>query len=205
MASSQDGELLRRLRNGDKSVIGEFIDLYREPLRRMIELRMDARLAGRLSCADVLQDVSIVALQRIDHYLAKPEFPFHIWLRMLAGQCLIDTRRKHLGAQKRDAGCEIPLHGKAFPQANSVSMAGVLLGHLTSPSDALIRKEQVATMESALDRMDATDREVLTMRHFEHMENEEVAAALGLTITAASKRYVRALRRLKEAMAHLKA
>jgi RNA polymerase sigma-70 factor (ECF subfamily) len=46
--------------------------------------------------------------------------------------------------------------------------------------------------------MDPIDREVLALRHFEELNNNETAAVLGLHKAAASQRYVRALRRLKE-------
>jgi RNA polymerase sigma-70 factor (ECF subfamily) len=46
--------------------------------------------------------------------------------------------------------------------------------------------------------MDALDREVLVLRHFEHLSNDEAALALGLKKSTASQRYIRALKRLKE-------
>ena len=49
--------------------------------------------------------------------------------------------------------------------------------------------------------MDPIDREILALRHFEELNNSETAAVLGLHKAAASNRYVRALRRLKEVLA----
>jgi RNA polymerase sigma-70 factor (ECF subfamily) len=48
--------------------------------------------------------------------------------------------------------------------------------------------------------LDPTDREVLALRHFEELSNQEVAALLGIQTAAASKRYVRAIERLKDAL-----
>ena len=45
--------------------------------------------------------------------------------------------------------------------------------------------------------MDEIDREVLALRHFEELTNNEVAEVLGLQKSAASNRYVRALTRLR--------
>ena len=58
-------------------------------------------------------------------------------------------------------------------------------------------------LRGALDQLDPTDREVLALRHFEELSNLETAAVLGIQPAAASKRYVRALERLKGALAKL--
>jgi RNA polymerase sigma-70 factor (ECF subfamily) len=82
-------------------------------------------------------------------------------------------------------------------------MAASLAGEQTSPSLAAIRGEMMTQLEAALDRLDPIDREVLALRHFEELSNNEVAALLGIQKAAASKRYVRALERLKGALAEI--
>ncbi len=191
-------ELLARLRQGEQQALADLFARYREALRRMIDVRLDHRLGGRVSPSDVLQEAYIDALKRVEHYFAKPEVPFYLWLRWITGQRLIEVHRQHLGAQMRDAGQEISLNYPGVPAASSTCLAARLVGHLTSPSEALVRAERFALLEDALARMDALDREVLTLRHFEEMSNTETAAVLGIQPAAASKRYVRALRRLKD-------
>jgi len=51
-----------------------------------------------------------------------------------------------------------------------------------------------------LNAMDPLDREILTLRHFEELTNTEAAEVLGLQKSAASNRYIRALKRLKDAL-----
>jgi RNA polymerase sigma-70 factor (ECF subfamily) len=69
---------------------------------------------------------------------------------------------------------------------------------MTSPSQAAIRHELQARLHAALDEMNPLDREILALRHFEELSNNEVARVLEITPEAASKRYLRALRRLRE-------
>ncbi len=196
-----DGEdiarLLERVRRGDQAALAELFDRYRPRLRRMVELRLDARLAGRVSASDVLQEAYIDALKRVDHYFLKPDQPFFGWLRLVVGQRLADVHREHM-AQKRDAGQEVSLDRGGVPAADSGYLAAGLIGHLSSPSHAARRNEAVARLEDGLARMDPVDREVLALRHFEELSNAEVAAVLGIQPAAASKRYVRALGRLRE-------
>jgi len=186
--------VLERLRGGDQAALGELFAEHRDRLRRMVELRIDHRLKGRVAPSDVLQEAYIDALKRVPHYFAKPDQSFFGWLRLVVGQRLADVHREHLGAAKRDAGREVGL----APAADSGCLAGFLAGHLTSPSGAAQRAEAVLGVERALDQLDPTDREILALRHFEELSNGETAEALGIQPAAASKRYVRALARLKQ-------
>src|SRR5262249_52885555 len=129
---------------------------------------------------------------------ADPTTSAYLWLRALTAQKLIDLMRHHLGTKMRDAGREIALHHGVLPQASSLSLAQQLLGRLTSPSRAAIRAETQLRIQEALNAMEPIDRDVLALRHFELLSNSEVAQVLSLSKAAASNRYVRALRRLKQ-------
>jgi RNA polymerase sigma-70 factor (ECF subfamily) len=98
----------------------------------------------------------------------------------------------------RDAGQELSLYRGGLPMASSVSLAAQLLGRLTSPTLAAVRAEVQVRLQEALNSMDPLDREVLTLRHFEELSNGETALVLGIQKSAASNRYVRALKRLKD-------
>jgi RNA polymerase sigma-70 factor, ECF subfamily len=189
-------ELVSRLRTGDQTALGELFDRHRDKLRRMVQLRLDHRLAGRVSASDVLQEAYIDALKRVEHYFDKPDQPFFGWLRLVVGQRLADVHREQL-AQKRNAGKDLSLHHGGSP-ADSGCIAAFLVGHLSSPSSVAAKNETFARLEEALELMDPLDREVLALRHFEELSNTETAELLGIQAPAASKRYVRALARLKE-------
>jgi len=196
-------DLLHRAAGGDERAAAELFDRYRKRLRQMIRLRLDRRLQGRVDPSDVLQDAYLDMARRLPEYAANPAAPFFLWLRGLTGQRLMDLHRQHLGAKMRDAAQEVSLYRGALPQASSVSLAAQLLGRLTSASRAAIRAETQIRVQEALNSMDPLDREVLTLRHFEQLTNDETAAVLGLRKSAASNRYVRALKRLKDILAGL--
>jgi len=166
----------------------------------MVRLRLDRRLAGRLDASDVLQEAYLEADKRFAEYLRDPAIPFFLWLRLVTGQKLTDLHRHHLGVKMRDAGMEVSLRRGAMPQASSISLVELLLGRLTSPTRAAQRAEMQLRLQEALNRMDPIDREVLVLRHFEELSNAETAQALGLEKTAASNRYIRALKRLKDVL-----
>jgi RNA polymerase sigma-70 factor (ECF subfamily) len=200
-ADQRTAALLTRLRAGDAEALGELFELHRERLWRMLYVRLDRRVASRVSCDDVLQEAFLDVARRIGEYLASAAVPFYVWLRFIVVQRLNMVQRAHLGAQRRDVSQEVPLLARSDPPASAESMAGQLVSHLTSPSQAAIRRELHDRLRAALDEMDSLDREVLALRHFEELANNEVAELLGISKDAASKRHVRALKRLRAILA----
>ena len=191
-------EELEKLKSGDADAIAEVFSQYRDKLQRMVRFRLDRRLYGRIDTADVLQDVWLETSRRIEDYTSNPAVPFFVWVRQIAYQIIIDLHRRHLGAQKRNVSQEVSI--AKWNCDTSVSIAAQLAGNLTSPSNVAMRGERMAQLREALDSMDETDREVLALRHFEELSNNEVAEILGIQKTAASNRYVRALKRLKQVL-----
>jgi RNA polymerase sigma-70 factor (ECF subfamily) len=190
-------DLLHRAAGGDDRAVAELFDHYRKRLRQMVRLRLDRRLQGRVDPSDVIQDAYIDLIEQFPSYLARPDMPFFLWLRLVAGQRLMRVHRQHLGAAMRDAGREVSLYKGALPQASSLSLAAHLLGRLTTASQAAVRAERQLQLQAALNGMDPMDREIIALRHFEELSNGEVAQVLGLSKTAASNRYVRAMMRLQ--------
>ena len=191
-------ELLDAARHGDERALAVLVDRHRDRLERMVRLRMDWRLQGRVDPADVVQEAYLALRGRFSQYSADPRLPFFLWLRLEVGQKLVAVHRLHLGTQMRDAGQEVSLHHGALPQVTSVSLAEHLLGKLTTASHAAMRVKLKLRVQEALNSVDPQDREVLILRHFEELSNAEAAQVLGLKPSAACNRYVRALKRLKD-------
>jgi RNA polymerase sigma-70 factor (ECF subfamily) len=189
-------KLMDAVHAGDGDALASLFSMYRERLRRMVELRMDAKLRGRVSASDILQEAYIGALKRLHHYQASTDVPIFVWLRAVTMQRLIDAHRRHVGGLARDAGREIGLGEIDAIGAGSAQIAE-LFADTTSPSLAARRGEALTLVREALEQLDPIDREVLVLRHFEQMSNHEAAAALCIKPAAASKRYVRALERLR--------
>jgi RNA polymerase sigma-70 factor (ECF subfamily) len=197
--------LLDRLRSGDQQALGELFARFRPQLRRMVELRIDPRLAARVGASDVLQEAYVDALKRQQHFFERENVSFYVWLRLVVNQSLVDTHRRHLGAKMRDAGQEQSIPptaggGSHWAAATSISLARHLVAQVQSPSQVLRQEETLQQVQAALESLEPLDREVLTLRHFEELSNNEVAELLGLQKAAASNRYVRALGRLREAL-----
>jgi RNA polymerase sigma-70 factor (ECF subfamily) len=197
-AAGSEAGLAERAREGDREALAGLFQRQSGRLRALVRLRLDPRVRGRIDESDVLQETWLDCERRFDEWRGGPEMPAFLWMRLLAAQKVAELHRRHLGAKVRDAGREA---GRpAGPPAHSASMADRLAADLTSPSRAAGRAEETSRVLAALDGLDETDREVLALRHFEELTNDQVAAVLGITKAGASNRYVRALRRLRAAV-----
>ncbi len=190
---TETGQLVERLRAGDRQALTDLFQHYRDRLHRMVELRMDTRIQGRVDASDVLQDAFLDAAARLDGYLRRRtcrrssgcgwSWPSG-WRSTTAAtsgpRCATSARRSRSTAIR-------------LPQASSAALASMLLGRLTSPSEAAVRAEMVLRVQEALNALDPLDREMVALRHFEQLSRAETAQILGITEEAGAKRYIRAL------------
>lgn len=196
-------ELLERAARGDNDALGQLLAMHEPRLSRMIRARLSPQLLGRLGVSDVIQEVRVEALGRFAGYAQRPDMPFFLWLRFLTFQHIAAVYRRNFGTQRRDVRREIRFDPRGRSTANPDAMAAQLAAGVTSPSHAAMRLETERRLRDALANLDEMDREVLSLRHFEQLTNVEVANELGIDTSAASKRYVRALARLRATMDEL--
>jgi RNA polymerase sigma-70 factor (ECF subfamily) len=189
--------LLDEARKGEPGAVDKLLGEFRDPLRKVIGMRLDPAVARRVDASDIVQDVLIEANQRLTEYLKQPDMPFHLWLRHLAQDRIIDTHRRHRMAQRRSVDREQPLARPAWADESSVSFVAQLIDTERTPTSEAIRLELQRRLATAIDQLSEDDREIILMRHQESLSNQEVASALQLTEAAASMRYLRALRRLR--------
>lgn len=184
--------LLQRARQGDPSACDGLFARHRDQLRLTVSLRLDGRIAARCDPSDVVQEVCLEAARRLGEYLLRQDVPFHLWLRGLAREKVIQLHRRHR-ADKRAVGRELP----ALPADSSAHFVHGLLGREPSPSQALVAAEVAECLRLALSQLDDESRDLILWRHFEQLSNRETAVLLNINEAAASQRYVRALERLR--------
>ena len=198
--SPETQRLLDQAKQGESSAVDQLLDQHRTSLRRMIDLRLDPALGRRVDASDIVQDVLLEASKRLADYVKNPAMPFHLWLRHIAKDHIIDMHRKHRLAQRRSIDKEQSIR-PALADQSSMDLAAQFIDQELTPASAAIRQELQRRLEGAVAEMDEDDREMILMRHFEQLSNQEVAAELGLSEAAASMRYLRAIRRLRTLLA----
>jgi len=194
--SDQTKELLDQAKQGDAAAVERLLTVHREPLRRMIDLRLDPALAARVDASDIVQDVLLEAHRRLQDYLRKPAMPFHLWLRHIAKDHIIDAHRHERLAQRRSIDREQSMNA-VRPGDSSLEWAAQFLDRDVTPASAAIRQEMERKVQAAIAQLAEDDREIILMRYVEQLPNQDVATALGLSEAAASMRCLRAVRRLQ--------
>jgi RNA polymerase sigma-70 factor (ECF subfamily) len=160
-----------------------------------MEMRLDRRLRARIDPSDAVQETQMEAYRRLDDYLARRPMPFALWLRKTAHERLLKLREQHLHAAKRSVQREMFLPGQT-----SLDLMRRMTAQGPTPSQQAIAKEHAQAVRMALTELDETDREILLMRYLEKLTNPDIAAILGLTPAAVSKRHGRALLRLERVL-----
>jgi RNA polymerase sigma-70 factor (ECF subfamily) len=192
-------ELLRQAEVGEPKAVEALFQRYRPKLRRMIEVRLDARLLTRLDPSDVVQETLAEGFRQWEAYLKNQPLPFYAWLRGIAWNRLVDLQRRHIKSQRRSIDRE---HAEN-PQLSDQSLnqfARQLLHRGGSPSEQIEKKELQDRVRQALAALSEMDRDVLLLRHLEQLSVAEVAQVLQVPEGTIKSRHYRALQRLKSAL-----
>ena len=195
--SDQTEQLLAAAKGGDDDAVNRLLEKHRAAVHRLVQVRLDRKVQQRVDVSDVVQDVMIEASGRLDKYLNDPVMAFHLWLRQIAWDRIIDTYRRHRVSAKRNMDREQPMKGGA-PDQSTMDFAAHLCDPAMTPQAAATQREIAVQVEQTIELLGDQDREIIIMRHYEHLSNQEIAEVLGLNAPAASMRYLRALRRLRE-------
>lgn len=193
--SAEDIE--QKLKNGDLSLFADAFSLHRPRLWQIIHFRLNDQIRGRVDADDVLQDVYLDAEKRLSHFVDGDFSSLFLWLRLVTGQTLSRVHRRHLSTESRSTLRESSPGGGELWGNTSLCLSQRFIAHMTSPSQAAVRVELIDEVRRALESMNDIDREVLALRHFEELTNQEVAIELNIKPKAASIRYMRALERLR--------
>jgi RNA polymerase sigma-70 factor, ECF subfamily len=194
--NNQDELWIARIRTSGLPALAELFSLHRERLRKVIAMRLSPQISCREDPADIVQEAYLDAAKRYEEYLENPVLPPYLWLRLTALQRLQMTHRKHLGTKMRDARKERPGLMKemfAFDRLPEELICGVPSGDKVA-----VQKELQAQLQVIMEKLDATSREILLLRHFEELSNSEVACLLKINKSAASNRYIRAMQKLRQ-------
>ena len=197
----QTDDLLNQARDGNDDAVNQLMERHRDAIRHLVRMRLDQKVQRRVDVSDVVQDVFVEAARRLAVYVNDPnptKMPFHLWLRHIASDRIIDAYRRHRGSVKRSLDREQPLFAPQGFEHSSMQLANQISDHEMTPAAIATQKEMIARIEESIVKLSDNDAEIIAMRHYEHLTNQEVALALNLSQPAAAMRYARALERLRQ-------
>ena len=168
-------ELLAGARSGDARAVNRLLQRHRDAVLRLVHLRLDPRIQGRVDPSDIVQEVFVEANRRLKEYLRHPTMPFHLWLRHIAKDRIIDAHRRHRVSARRSVDRERRLVIPSASDGSSADWAAQLCDGQLTPAAAATQQELARRVEQAITRLADQDAEIILMRHFEQLSNQEVA------------------------------
>ncbi|NOG55691.1 MAG: sigma-70 family RNA polymerase sigma factor [Planctomycetes bacterium] len=192
----QTRELIARARMGDEAAMSELLALHTDRLLSSVRSELGQRLRQRLESQDVMQQVYLDALRRIEYFEDRGRDSFFRWLRQIALNRIRDTDRREFKTQKR-AG-EVRGADLASPDASMVDLFDAIGASISSPSLAANFDERVRLLHDALMHLTDDQCEVIQMRYMNQLSVAETASRMGRTEKAVRSLSVRALIRLRE-------
>ncbi len=175
----------------------------RERLLMLVRKSLNPILLRRFSYEDVLAEAYAAAAHRLDYFAANAEVPVYFKFRTILLQTLTDLERKHLKAESRDIYKEVDVPDRSDGENSNAPTWSRFAADVTSPASRVDRTERHHLLRTALAALPESDRQILTLRHFDGYGNGECAAILNIDPKAASIRYVRALERLQARLMEL--
>ena len=192
--SSESRRLIDRIRGGnDAAAMDRLFERHRAYLKRVVHLRIDPKLRPRVDPDDIVQETHLEAVRRFTAYLDQPGLPFRLWLRQIACDRLLMSRRHHVTAVRRSVERNVPL-----PERSSVQLAQQMFAREPHPADQIDRRDLARRVRDAVAKLPDRDREILLMRNFEELSTQEVACVLGVDPSTVRKRHGQALMRLRK-------
>lgn len=189
--------LLRDAAQGDLAALRCLLERHRDRLRRMIAARLDKRLAPRIDPSDIVQETLADAARRLPEYLRNRPLPFYPWLYRLATDRLTRTHRQHVTSTVPGFGLEDRIDRLSHDEVTAARLVDRLTANDTTPGRRMAREERRLSLAGAIERMHATDREVLGLRYLDQLAFDEIAAVLEIGLSATKIRHLRALERLR--------
>ena len=191
--------LIAAARDGSEQALEELLGRYRHFIELLVRSRCKGGgLQARVDSSDIVQETLMRVARHIGDFDGGAEREWEGWLRTIAEREVIRQLRYHLGTAGRDADREQA--GPADDSAGAQALANWLEASITSPSLAFVRKERALLLADALARLPEDHREVLVMRHLEERPFPEIAETMDRSAGAVRVLWVRALRRLREAI-----
>lgn len=196
MNEGDDQELIQRVRQHDLSALADYMVVTRKPLLAYIDRQLGTGLRRKVEVDDIFQEVGVEAVRSLHEADLTEREPFG-WLCQIAERRIIDAHRRFFGAQKRDAGREVPM-GAPGGDSEHAGVIDMLVASMTSPTAAFSRNQKEVKLLHALSELPEDQREALRLRYIEGLASKDIAARLGKTDGAIRVMLTRSLGKLQQ-------
>ncbi len=198
-AESNVGQLFSSARAGSNSSLGKLLTLYSNYLKLLVTAQLDARLKGRVSASDIVQESFFEAHRDFPQFRGESPGEFIVWLRRIVVNNILRVVEQHVMTEKRDVRREVSMEeiGRRLEQS-TVRLETLLAVEDNSPSGHAVQREDEIRLADTLAKLPADYREVIVLRHIECLSFEEVGQRMQRSAGAVRMLWLRALKLLRE-------
>src|SRR5881275_512941 len=176
-----DGELVVSALSGREACFEELVRRYQRPIAAYVY-----RMVGNYDAAlDLTQEVFIKVYNSLARY--RSEFKFSTWIYKIAHNAAIDHLRRH-------AVREQTLTGSVEGERREVAIESRRL----TPEQESERKERRSEIESVVQLLQASYRELIILRHSHDLSYDEIAEVTGLPLGTVKNRLFRARETMRD-------
>jgi RNA polymerase sigma-70 factor (ECF subfamily) len=194
MSETHDS-LIPRIRERDADALAQYIEGNRWRIMAFIERQLGGALRRKVEPDDIFQEASADAVRALPEMDLAERDPFG-WICQIAERRIVDAHRRFFGAQKRDAGREVPL-GQQRGGTSNVGLIDMLVASMTTPSQVFSRNAREARLMDAIAQLPEEQREALRMRYVESLPSKLIAEKLGKSDAAVRVMLTRSLKKLQ--------
>jgi RNA polymerase sigma-70 factor (ECF subfamily) len=185
--AEHDAELVRRFNAGDEAAFVEIMTRYRE---KIFSVAL-ALLRNRADAEEIAQDTFIRAHRGLSRF--RGDSSLATWLHRIAVN-LARNRYWYFFRRRRQDTLSID---KPVMEGSTQSFAEVLSDGVSDPRKETMHSEFSGLVAAAMERLDRSHREILSMRGTLDLSYEEIAAILGMNVGTVKSRIARAREKLR--------
>jgi RNA polymerase sigma-70 factor (ECF subfamily) len=189
-------ELLRRARTGDQAARDRLFAACRNYVAVAARAEVASWLKAKVDASDLVQQTLLEAHRGLANFRGETEAEWLGWLRRILENNAADYVRQYHGVEKRRVGREVSLQRDDDSERGDFELSD----EGETPSQLLMQKELQLQVADALIGLPEDYQEVIILRSMQRLPFDEVADRMGRSRPATQMLWLRAIKKLQEAM-----
>jgi len=189
--------LIEAARQGDAECRDRLFTLCRSYLNFVARSQIETWLRRKVDASDLVQETMLEAFRDFDRFDGHSEQEWLAWLRKILQHNAADFVRRYRGAAKRAAGREVPFRDPCDSRSPGAPEPAA---QQPTPSQEFLLLDTELRVTAALSRLSPDYQEVIVLRNLQRLPFNEVAQRMERSRPAVQMLWMRAIRKLQEAL-----